>query len=983
MIIPLHLPSHWSLARGVASPAELVAQASSWQLPALALTDLENLCGAVEFHHRCSAAGIRPILGIELRAGFVAAGAGGRTGPRRGRLVLLARNSGGYRSLCRIVSRRRTGALLKPLGDPVPDVVAAPDGLFALTDDPFALERLLAAGFPRRFARLLWVRPRYDAREEGRVLAAASRLGVPLVADLDPVFLAGGDRRFLRLRLAIGRRVPLDAVAIPPYRQLLPPRSAAALFADHPAAIRESARVAEACGVDVLPSGAPFPLPDLLPGETVESRVTGIARAALDRVRAEGRMQAEAYDIRLERELAVVEATGLGPWFLGIVEIVEFARSRRIEAIARGSAGGSLLGHLLGLGPVDPVENGLLFERFLRLGRSSPPDIDLDLPSRRREEVIEWVLRRWEGHAAPVGSHACFGARSARGETARALGLAEDGIDLPSEAARLIGAPRTFSVHPGGMVLTAAPVGDSVPLETAPKGVAATQFDGRALDGLGIVKLDLLGNKCLDELERAIGLVSGPARRGVPPAIRGIQDIPLADPATLERLSAGDTVGCSQIETPALRGVLSRRPIRSTADLTAVLATVRPGPAAGAGNGAGPLYEEDVMRLLASAGGMTLEEADAWRARIVGSDEDPATLAMLGRSFVRAASTRGKRAADAASAWSRAVPFARYAFSRAHASSYAMLAYCAAYMRTHFPTEYGCAVLDDHGGAYPRRTIVAEVARWGMTVRPPSVNRSGARSAVVGPGEVRLGLDHIRGLTDRSKHGILSAREREGPARDLPDLLERVRLRLPEIEALLLSGACDELWPTTADAYPFLHEAVVEAFRSGSAPVRIRAAAWRLRGPDQSSGDKLERYRMLVRARNELRYLGSTPTRHPLSILRKDAARAGCRSIADVVAEGIPEARVRVAALPAATRGLDTARGPMRFVTWEDETGLLEGTIASAIHSRIGPWFDTGRAYIVGGRLRGGRASARLEVEDLIPFERRARPPLPAAAAAP
>jgi DNA polymerase-3 subunit alpha/error-prone DNA polymerase len=596
--------------------------------------------------------------------------------------------------------------------------------------------------------------------------------------------------------------------------------------------------------------------------------------------------------------------------------------------------------------------------------------------------VIEWVLRRWEGHAAAVGAHACFGARSALVETARALGLAEDAIELSSEAARLIGAPRSFSVHPGGIVLTAALVGDSVPLETAPKGVAATQFDGRALDGLGIVKLDLLGNKCLDELERAIELVSGPASRGVPLRIRGIQDIPLGDPATLERLSAGDTMGCSQIETPALRGVLRRRPIRSMADLTSVLATVRPGPAGGAENGAGPLYEEDVMRLLASAGGMTLEEADAWRARIVGSDEDSATLATLGRSFVGAAATRGTPAAEAASAWSRAVPFARYAFSRAHASSYAMLAYCAAYMRTHFPTEYGCAVLDEHGGAYPRRTIVAEVARWGITVRPPSVNRSGARSAVAGPGEVRLGLDHIRGLTDRCKHEILSAREREGPAGDLADLLERVRLRLPEIEALVLSGACDDLRPTTRDAYPFVHEAVVQALRSGTNPVSIRAA-WRPVDPDRSSGGKIERYRALVRARNELRYLGSAPTRHPLSILREDAARAGCRSIAEVVAEGIPEAGVRVAALPAATRGLDTARGPMRFVTWEDETGVLEGRIAPAVHSRLTSRFDTGRAYIVRGRLRRGRAGARLEVEHLIPFERRGRPPQPSATALP
>jgi DNA polymerase-3 subunit alpha len=972
MMIPLPLPSHWSLARGVASPAELVAKASSWELPALALTDLENLCGAVEFHHRCHAASIRPILGVELRAGFVAAGAKRRTGPRRGRVVLLARNSSGYRSLSQIVSRRRTGSPPVPLGDLVPDVLAAPEGLFALTDDPATMDRLLAGGFPHRFARLLWIRPRYRAREEERVLLAAGRLRVPLVAALDPVFLEDGDPLLLRLRLAIGRRVSLHALAVPPYRRLVPPASAAALFADRPDAIVESARVAAACDADVLPSGVRFPLPMLSAGETAAGRLTAVARAALDRARAEGRMQTDRYDARLERELSVVEAAGLAAWFLGIAEIMEFARSRRIEGIARGSAVGCLLGHLLGFGPVDPVENGLLFERFLRVGRPAPPDIDLDLPSRRREEVIDWVLRRWEGHAAPIGAHSSFGPRSARAETARALGLPADdpAIELPPEAERLIGTPRSFSVHPGGIVLTSDPVRDVVPLEMAPKGLAATQFDGRALDGLGIVKLDLLGNKCLDELDRAIDLISRPATGCRREPVR-IRKVPLDDPSTLERLSAGDTVGCSQIETPALRGVLRRRPIRSMADLTSALAIVRPGPRGATGIGAGPLYEEDVMRLLASAGGMTLEEADAWRSRIVASDEDSATLADLGRSFVRAATDRGREPAQAARAWSRAAPFARYAFSRAHASSYALLAYWATYMRTHFPTEYGCAVVDDHGGAYRRRTIVAEVARWGVRIRPPSVNRSGLRSVVSGPGELRLGLNHVRGLTDRSKHAILSARKREEPARDLSDLLERVRLRLPEIEALVLSGACDDLRPTTGDGYPFVHEAVVAAVRCNAAPASFRAAVCMAGSPEPTSGGNLERYRALVRARNELRYLGSTPTRHPLSILREDAARAGCRTIAELIADGSPAREVRIAALPAATRGLDTPRGPMRFVTWEDETGLLEGALPPAVHPRLAPRFDTGRAYVVRGRLRRGRAGTRLEVENLTPFERR------------
>jgi DNA polymerase-3 subunit alpha/error-prone DNA polymerase len=500
----------------------------------------------------------------------------------------------------------------------------------------------------------------------------------------------------------------------------------------------------------------------------------------------------------------------------------------------------------------------------------------------------------------------------------------------------------------------------------------ATQLDGRALDGMGIVKLDLLGNKCLDELDRAVRLVSrSGANEAIVRAAPGIHGIPLDEPGTLERLSAGDTVGCSQIETPAIRAVLRQRRIRSIADLTTALADVRPGPSNGMARTQGPLFEEDVMRLLAKAGGTTLEEADDWRARIVATDEDPETLAELGMEFVDRAAIRGRAPAEAVRAWSLAAPFARYAFSRAHASSYALLAYCAAYMRTHFPAAYGCAVLDDHGGAYPRRTIVGEVARWGVTVRPPAVNRSALRSVVSGAGEIRLGLEHVRTLSERSKRGIVSARESGGSFRDLPDLLRRVRLRLPEIEALVLSGACDELAPTTAEAYPFVHEAILAALKSGTLPNSIRAASWRPTSVDAPAAAKLEQYRALVRARNEIRWLGSAPTRHPLAVLRGDAEKAGCRTIAAVVADGRTGDAVRVAALPAATRRFQTARGPMRFVTWEDETGLVEGPLVPAVHSRLEPRFETGRAYLVQARVRGDRTRARLEVEDLIPFEHR------------
>ena len=964
-MIPLYLPSHWSIGHGVASVAELVARGAACGLPSMALTDLENLCGAVEFHHRCRASGIRPILGVELRRGFVADGRRSKVGSRAGRLVLLARDASGYRSLCRIVSCRRTEGFYEAAADPVPDLLAEPAGLFAMTDDPVAAADLLRGGFPARFARLLLVRPARSAEEDRTVRAASRRLGLPLVADLDAAGLRPEDEELLRLQRAIRLGRPLSRTPLRGFRLLPDPQRARSLFADLPAAVAEAESVAEACAGDVLPPGASSPLVDLAPGETPPIRLRGLTRAALERARSGGRLGGPSYDERLDRELSVIEALDLASWFLALDEIAAFGRKRRIQILGRGSAVGSLVVHLLGIGPVDPVEQGLLFERFLRSDRRSPFDVDLDLPSRRREEVIEWVLARWGECAAAVGAHQRFGARSAKRDAEAALDRESQVEDRIRD--RLIGSPRGLSVHPGGVVLGGIPIRNIVPLEMAPKGIPVTQLDGRSLDALGIVKLDFLGNRCLDEIDRAIELVrrrdEAAATAAGPPA-----DIPADDAATLRRLAAGDTIGISQIETPATRASLCRRPIRSIHDLTAALASVRPGPS----SEAGPLFEEDVMRLLSMDGAVTMEEADGWREAIVTTGGSVQSMAALGRRYVELAVGRGAPRSRATEAWAAAVPFASYAFSKAHAASYALLAYRAAFLRTHYPLEWGCAVLDAHGGAYLERTIASEVARWGISIRPPSVNESALCTRIGESDELLLGVHRIRGVSFRTKAKLLGERNAGGPYASVADLFRRVRPNLREIEALVLSGACDSLDPLSAEGYPFVHEALVEALRSGVDAESIQSLAWRSHPEVGLRASVVRRYRALIRARNELRYLGVAPSGHPLAILRGRSTRDGCRTIAEVLAdEGDRE--IAIAALPAATRRVETARGPMRFVTWEDETGLLESRIGPPADGRLGVRFRADAAFRVSGRIQVQGPLRRLEVDALQPLETRVR----------
>jgi len=376
------------------------------------------------------------------------------------------------------------------------------------------------------------------------------------------------------------------------------------------------------------------------------------------------------------------------------------------------------------------------------------------------------------------------------------------------------------------------------------------------------------------------------------------------------------------------------------------------------------------MRLLSLDGMVTTEEADDWRSAIVGTGGDAGALAALGRRYVAVALGRGATPERGKGAWSKAAPFARYAFSKAHAASYAVLAYRAAFLRTHYPLQWGCAVMDAHGGAYPARTIAAEVGRWGITVRPPAINESGLGTRMRQGRELLLGLDRIRGVAPRTKVLILGERQAGGPYRSMVDLVRRVRPNPREVEALVLSGACDALDPLSPAGYPFHHEAVVAGLRSGFDAESNRFPSWRI-APERRPGaeDALGRYRALVRARNELRYLGVVPSGHPLGILRDRSAQDGCSTIADVLREKVTE--VTIAALPAATRRIETARGAMRYVTWEDETGLLESRIGPAVLAGLAGGFRADGAFRISGRLVSRGPVLRLEVDALCPLGRR------------
>jgi DNA polymerase III alpha subunit len=542
---------------------------------------------------------------------------------------------------------------------------------------------------------------------------------------------------------------------------------------------------------------------------------------------------------------------------------------------------------------------------------------------------------------------------------------------------RLVGRFQHLSVHPGGVVIAEPPIDSQVPLERAPKGVRVTQFDKRGLAAIGLVKFDLLGNRALT----AIAEIS--RRVGAPLAASDV------DPATLETLRAGRTVGCFQIETPALRATLRRLPVRGIADLIGALAIVRPGPAAGEAKAAylrrangteapeAPhprlaallrethgmmLYEEDLMVSIAAMTGGSLEAADDMRAAIVRAD-NAAILAGLESDFVAASVQNGVTASEALAVWLVLARFAVYSFNKAHAASYAELAWQSAYMKTHYPVEFAAAVLNSYGGHYPLRTVAGEFARCGVRLLAPHVNFS-ETACTPEAGAVRVGLKAVKRLTAKSRRLILD----RGPFNSLADLLARVMISHRELEALVLCGACDAVAPLAEELYPFAHQEVLERLREERSAGVLEGFVSR-----RAVGARAQAYRSLVRIRNELRFLEMHLTDHPMHVLRDEAARVGCITTAQLAARR--GEKVRIAGLVAAARRLVTRGGrTMQFVTLEDEHGLVETVLFPDVYASLQDPVTTPGPFIVGGRVEDDNGEVQLRVSEVIPFYLRPRP---------
>ena len=1006
-MIPLSVHSHYSLMRGTASVDDVCRAAKRLGYHRLALTDTDNLYGLWPFLAACRREGITPIVGAEV------------TDPVNGRrAVCLVKNQRGYGNLCRLLTRRHMDEDFD-LGTAAADHRNLGRGLVMLTTDAGLLSAWHAAG-----VQVAAAMPRRPLAPGHRLCRTAKSLGVPLVATPDSYFLHPGDMAVHRLLRAIDGNTDLTRITAahtaPPDAWLAGPDVYARRFAICPESIRATHALAETLAYTGPSFGAVMP-----PWQDAHNRDAAVclheAAYAGARKRYGSDLPEPVVD-RMAHELKVIADMNFSTYFLTVRDIVR--QSPRI--CGRGSGAASLVAYCLEITNVCPLKHNLYFERFLNPGRTDPPDIDVDFAWDERDRVLDAVLAAHRGHAAMVSSHIRIQPRMAIREVAKVYGLTDGEIgrvskrlphfwhmgeqpepdlltqlkkrpksrnlDFPQpwpeildSARRIIGAPRYLSVHPGGIVITPDPIDTYVPVQRAPKGVPIIQWDKDGAEDAGLVKIDLLGN-------RSLGVIRD--------AVQNVRDNgavfdehtwePEDDYTTQRALAQGRTMGCFYIESPAMRLLQQKTGVGDFEHLVIHSSIIRPAANdfiqeyirrlhGGTWDPIHPyladvldetfgimVYQEDVSRAAVALAGFSHAEADGLR-KILSKKNREQQLQDYHARFMAGAKSRGVPDGKAEAVWNMIMSFSGYSFCKPHSASYARVSFQAAYLKVHHPAEFMAGVISNQGGFYSTFAYVSEARRMGITILPPDVAHSGIRWTGHG-NTLRVGLLSVRGLAAGTRSRIVAQRSRS-PFASVQDFLERVRPDESEARSLIRCGALDGFNPG-----------------GNRAVLMWELARWQRRGEKKSAtrplfagepGGRdeglpiLPPENMRQRLRREFAQLGFLCDRHPMALYRGVLQKILPGRIRAVDLPRRTGKQVRFAGWLITGKTVRTKHGdPMEFLTFEDETGIVETTFFPETYRRFAHMTDRGHPYILTGRVEQDWGAVTLTVAHVAPLGR-------------
>ncbi|MFQ6047728.1 MAG: DNA polymerase III subunit alpha, partial [Phycisphaerae bacterium] len=888
-------------------------------------------------------------------------------------------------------------------------------------------------------------------RRVGELLELARQVDVPVVATNDVHYLSRDEAFVHEVMVCINTGKTLQSADRMRMESdqlyLKSPAEMCELFADLPEACANTVAIAERCNVEIEFGRRHAPVFRPPDGKSDDQYLWELVYAG--GARRYGRIS-ESLRERIDYELDVIASRGFSSYFLIVNDFVGYARSRGIPAAARGSGCSTVVGYCLGISAPDPLRYGLYFERFMDPERNEMPDIDIDICQVGRAEVIDYVRRKY-GHVAQIITFGTLKARAAIRDVCRVLDvplaeadriakLVPDSLNMTISRAlaeepelqrrcsqepavgkvieiarRLEGLARHASVHAAGVVIADKPLEQFLPLYKTPDSdVVITQFDGAAVEKIGLLKMDFLGLRTLTTLERARQLVR--QNHGVEIDLESLE---LEDPRVYELFASGQTKGIFQFESAGMRDVVTRMKPNRIEDLIAANALYRPGPMINidayiarkhgqAWSTPHPvmsqilqetygimLYQEQVSRLVNRLGGIELKRAFRLAKAISKKRSD--LIEQQREPFLQGCRANGLDRATAEQIFDDILRFGGYAFNKAHSTGYALVAYQTAYMKAYYPLEFMAALLSfEMGNTNKIVEYIDECRRMGITVKPPDVNSSLMDFTVVypqrpgvgteGPGQaerghIRFGLGAVKGLGQKAVEAIIEAREEGGAFRDIYDFCERVDLTVVNraaVEALIKCGAFD----STGAMRKALMEVLERALAAGAELQRDRragqstmfgmfqGAGGRSSARPQIPDSEWSESQMLA---YEKATLGFYITAHPLSqhaeLLEKYATAetvelAALPGETEVVLGGMI-AKVRTTT----TRSGRNAGAKMAFLTLEDLKGAAEAVVFPDDLQRFRSLIEPERLVFLVGRVDRRRDQPSLRVSEVIDAE--------------
>lgn len=826
----LNCKTFFSYRYGTFSTEQLVQAASDAGAAALALTNINVTADVWDFYELCQSAGIKPVLGCEVRNGDALC------------YVLLAKNLQGLGAINRFLSGHLQAKtdfpqrfsfdpdvwVIYPLGSCVPSVLNEHELIGVQPCEVGKLFSTDAAAHPTKFV----VRQPVTFKD---------KKGYNL-------------HRLLRAvdhNILLSKQTSEQIAA--PTESFLPPDQILLFFRQHPQIVTNTLRIIDTVTYDMDLGGDKNKR--VFSATPQDDRIL-LQKLALDGLQYRFGSSNRQANERVHKELQIIDKLGFNAYFLITWDLIRYAQSRGFYYVGRGSGANSIVAYCLQITDVNPIELDLYFERFLNPHRTSPPDFDIDFSWQDRDEMIDYIFKRYgKDHVALLGIYSTFQYNAILRELAKVFGLPKAEVDAiaanphatlkDDKIQRLIqqygglleNFPNYPSIHPGGMLISEKPIYQYTALELPPKGFATTQIDMFVAEKVGLHKLDILSQRGLGHIKEAIRLVR--QNRSISVDIHDVESLK-QDAHVAEQIRRGDTIGCFYIESPAMRQLLKKLRCNSYITLVAASSIIRPGVAQSGmmreyiyrfhhpdkfeylhpkmkelleETYGVMVYQEDVIKVAHHFAGLDMGEADVLRRAMSGKYRGRKEFERIRDQFFINCKSLGHSDEISREVWRQIESFGGYSFSKAHSASFAVESYQSLYLKTYFPIEFMVAVINNFGGFYSTELYFHELRRSGARVHAPCVNGSDELTNIRGT-DVYIGLVHLKGLEGETKAKLLQERSGTGPFTGLEDLIHRTGIGAEQLNLLIRAGALrftgknkkELLWQAN-----FLHKRVKKA----------------------------------------------------------------------------------------------------------------------------------------------------------------------------